>query len=228
MSAMRQREKQAGSADQARAKEIIRRLRRQYPETRCALAYRTPLQLLVATILSAQCTDKKVNEVTPTLFERYKTAEDFARAGQQEFEQQIRQTGFFRNKAKNIIAAARRICEAYAGSVPDSMAELITLPGVARKTANIVLSSAFRKAEGIAVDTHVKRLAQRLGLSRAANPDKIEEDLLKIVPRKDWLDINYLLVDHGRRICDAKKPRCPACVLKDLCPSAAQFLSPSP
>jgi len=223
MSAITRKAQQAGTADQARAKEIIRRLRRHYPETRCALRYQTPLQLLVATILSAQCTDKKVNEVTRELFKRYRTVEDFASARQEQFEQEVRQTGFFRNKTKNIIAAARRICEAYAGRVPDSMAELITLPGVARKTANIVLSSAFKKAEGIAVDTHVKRLAQRLGLSRATDPDKIEGDLLRLVPRKDWLDINYLLVDHGRSVCDAKKPRCPACCLNDICPSAAQI-----
>lgn len=203
-----------------RVKNIINLLRKEYPATRTALQHRTPLQLLVATILSAQCTDKKVNEVTKTLFKKYKRAEDFAQARQNEFEQEIRQTGFFRNKAKNIIDASKKICKDYQGTVPDTMDKLTTLPGVARKTANILLSSAFKKAEGIAVDTHVKRLSHRLGLSSAKNPDKIEKDLTEVVPRQDWLDFNYLFVDHGRNICDAKKPLCFSCILKHLCPSA--------
>ncbi len=205
---------------QKRATKIVNLLHKEYPEVRTALHYKTTLQLLVATILSAQCTDKKVNEVTRTLFSKYKSAEDFAQARQEEFEQEIRSTGFFRNKARNIIAAAQRICTAYGGRVPDTMEELITLPGVARKTANIVLSSAFKKAEGIAVDVHVKRLSQRLGLSSQSNPDKIERDLMQVVAGKDWLDFNYLLVEHGRKICMARKPLCTSCVLQTICPSA--------
>ena len=204
---------------------IIRLLRKEYPTIRTTLEYKTPFQLLIATILSAQCTDKKVNEVTKSLFRRYAKAEDFARAGQQQLEQVIRPTGFFRNKSKNIIGASKKICEQYKGMVPDSMPRLLTLPGVARKTANIVLSSAFKKAEGIAVDTHVKRLSNRLGLSSQTNPDKIEKDLLEIVPRKDWIDCNYLLVNHGRKICKARKPLCPVCILKDLCPSQSTINS---
>jgi endonuclease-3 len=176
----------------------------------------------VATILSAQCTDKKVNEVTKPLFKKYRSAQDFARARQEQLEQEVRQTGFFRMKARNIIAAAQRLCDVYGGTVPDTMEELITLPGVARKTANIVLSSAYNKAEGIAVDVHVKRLAGRLGLSSQSNPDKIERDLMALLPRRDWIDFNYLIVDHGRAVCTARKPQCTLCVLSDICPSAGQ------
>jgi len=203
-----------------RAMEIIVRLHRSYPSSRTALTYTTPLQLLIATILSAQCTDKKVNEVTRPLFKKYRTAENFARARQEELEQEIRPTGFYRNKARSIIASAQRICASYGGKVPDTMEDLITLPGVARKTANIVLSSAFKKAEGIAVDVHVKRLAGRLGLSAETNTDKIEKDLMAIVPRNNWIELNYLLVDHGRMICRARKPLCSSCVLNDICPSS--------
>lgn len=203
-----------------KAKKIITLLRREYPFSKTALVHDSALQLLIATILSAQCTDKKVNQVTAPLFKKYSRAEDFARANPQEFEQEIRPTGFYRNKAKNIIATAEKICRGYAGEVPDSMEALLTLPGVARKTANIVLSSAFQKAEGIAVDTHVKRLANRLGLSSKADPNKIEKDLLEAFSRNDRLDVNYLLVDHGRKICNAAKPLCPQCVLRKICPSA--------
>jgi len=200
--------------------KIVSLLKKKYPELQTALFYKTPLQLLVATILSAQCTDKKVNEVTKTLFKKYTSADDFAAARQVDVEQEIRQTGFFRNKAKNIIAAAQKIRNDFGGNVPDSMDKLISLPGVARKTANIVLSSAYKKAEGIAVDTHVKRLSQRLGLSTQKNPDKIERDLMALVPKKYWLDFNYLLVNHGRDTCDAKKPLCSSCTLSSICPSA--------
>jgi endonuclease-3 len=178
---------------------------------------------MVATILSAQCTDERVNMITPSLFKKYPTARHFAGARQAVLEQEIRSTGFFRNKAKNIIGACRKIVEDFGGEVPDSMEELITLPGVARKTANIVLSSGFCMAEGIAVDTHVKRLSERLGLSRHRDPVKIERDLLEIVPRKDWLDFNYMLVNHGRAVCQARKPLCPSCILRSLCPSARKF-----
>lgn len=209
-----------------RVQEIIKRLRRQYPQARTALHFQTPFQLLVATILAAQCTDEKVNQITPILFQKYPTITDLAQAPQEEVEAIIRPTGFFRNKARHIIAAARAIVDNYGGEVPSTMEELVTLPGVARKTANIVLSSAFRRAEGIAVDTHVKRLAQRLGLSAHQDPNRIEQDLMAIVPRLDWLDFNYLLVDHGRAVCQARRPRCRECVLKDLCPSAEIASSP--
>ncbi|MFH1854557.1 MAG: endonuclease III [Candidatus Omnitrophota bacterium] len=208
--------------DSARARvlKIIKILSSSYPKSRTAFYYKTPFQIMIATILSAQCTDARVNRITPLLFKKYKTAGDFAKAKRAELEREIRSTGFFRNKTKNIISASKKIIKDFKGKVPDSMEELITLPGVARKTANIVLSSGFGKSEGIAVDTHVKRLSKRLGLSRHDNPDKIEQDLLKIVPKKDWLDFNYMFVNHGRRICNAKKPLCGECKLNELCPSA--------
>jgi endonuclease-3 len=209
--------------EKERVKKIIELLRKEYPEARTALHYRSPFELLVATMLAAQCTDERVNKVTPGLFAKYPTVEHFARAEQKELEKDIRSTGFFRNKARNIIALAKKLVEEHGGQVPDSMEELVKLPGVARKTANIVLSSAFRKAEGIAVDTHVRRLAERLGLSQQKQPEKIEQDLMAIVPREEWLDFNYLLVEHGRKICQARKPRCQECVLKDLCPSFEKF-----
>jgi endonuclease III len=203
-----------------KAGKIISLLKNEYGPTRTFLNHKSPFQLLIATILSAQCTDKKVNEVTLPLFEKYKKPADFAAAEQAVLEQEIRQTGFFRNKAKNLISCSTRICDVYKGKVPDSMEELITLAGVARKTANIVLSTAFGKTEGIAVDTHVKRLSNRLGLSSENNPDKIETDLTSAVKKKDWNNINYLLISHGRKVCDARKPDCGVCVLKKLCPSA--------
>jgi endonuclease III len=203
--------------------KIIRILRREYPESRTALWHETPLQILIATILAAQCTDERVNKVTPGLFGKYPAAGDFANADRATLETEIRSTGFFRNKAKSIIGAARKIVEDFGGEVPSTMEELLTLPGVARKTANIVLSSGFGKSEGIAVDTHVRRLSGRLGLSRQTVPEKIEKDLLKIVPRRDWLDFNYLLVNHGRKICSARKPLCPQCAVRKLCPSAVKL-----
>ena len=207
-----------------RLRAIIEILRKQYPASRTALEFETPLQILVATILSAQCTDERVNQITPGLFRKYPTVSDFANADREELEKQIRPVGFFRNKAKSIMGASKKIVGEFGGEVPKTMAELIRLPGVARKTANIVLSSAFQKAEGIAVDTHVKRLSGRLGASREHDPEKIERDLLGLVLRKDWLDFNYLLVNHGRKICQARKPQCPECVIHHLCPSAKQFL----
>ena len=203
-----------------RTEAIVTILRRTDPESRTALQFRNPLQILVATILSAQCTDAKVNEITPDLFAAYPTAGAFAAADPADLEERIHPTGFFRQKTRSIIGAAQKIVRDFGGEVPDSMADLITLPGVARKTANIVLSSGYGKAEGIAVDTHVKRLAVRLGLSSESNPDKIEQDLLRIVPRDAWLDLNYLLVNHGRQICQARNPRCVECPLQALCPSA--------
>jgi endonuclease-3 len=203
--------------------KIIRVLRREYPHSRTALEFQTPLQILVATILAAQCTDERVNKVTPGLFRRYPTAEALASADRAELEAEVRPTGFFRNKAKSIIGAAQKIVQDFDGRVPANMADLVTLPGVARKTANIVLSSGYGIAEGIAVDTHVKRVSGRLGLTRQSDPDKIEKDLLKLVPKKDWLDFNYMLVNHGRKICQARQPRCPECPLQKLCPSAEKF-----
>jgi len=210
----------------ARVLEIIARLRKEYPNARIALNFGNEWELLVAVILSAQCTDKKVNEVTPSLFGKYRTIEDFASANLAELEAYIKPTGFYRNKAKHIKQAAQKILLDYNGQVPASMAELLTLPGVARKTANIVLGNAYPEAyardpqAGIAVDTHVARLSQRLGLVDSAAPEKIERQLMEIVPRKDWFDFTYLLIDHGRTVCDAKRPRCGECVLVDLCPSA--------
>lgn len=207
--------------------EIITIFRKTYPSSRTSLKHENALQILVATILAAQCTDEKVNQITPSLFQKYPTPSDFASADQAELEEEIRPTGFFRNKTKSIINASKKIVEDFGGVVPDNMEDLISLPGVARKTANIVLSSAFKKAEGIAVDTHVRRLSQRLGLSKEKDPVKIERDLMMLVPKEDWLDFNYILVNHGRKICQARKPFCPQCFVKHLCPSAKDFYSES-
>ena len=203
--------------------EIVELLRKSYPRSRTALKFESPLQILIATILSAQCTDEKVNQITPDLFRKYPTALNFAQADPKTLEKEIRSTGFFRNKTKSIIKTSKKIVSDFGGKVPDSMESLITLPGVARKTANIVLSTAYEKAEGIAVDTHVKRLSHRLGLSKEKNPDKIEQDLLALVPKKDWINFNYMLVNHGRKVCQARKPKCPECVLKHLCPSVKEY-----
>ena len=197
--------------------------RKQYPEARIALRFTDPLQLLVATILSAQCTDARVNVVTEKLFRKYKNAEDYAKADIREFEQDIRSTGFYRNKAKNIVAAAQMIIGDFSGKVPDTMAELIRLPGVARKTANVVLYNAFGKIEGIAVDTHVRRLSQRLGLSGNYDPEKIEQDLMGQIDKKLWGHVSHLLIEHGRQVCGAKKPQCKQCVLARLCPAKKTF-----
>jgi endonuclease-3 len=207
-------------SSEERINDIILTLRNAYPETQTALDYKTPLQLLVATILSAQCTDERVNKVTPGLFQKYPDAQAFAQAVPSELEEAIHSTGFFRNKAKHIIGASKKIVDDFNGQAPDTMEALLTLPGVARKTANIILASVFKKAEGIAVDTHVHRLANRLGLSQKKSPDQIEKDLLKLVPKQDWIDFNFLLVNHGRSVCVAKKPKCSACRLNTLCPSS--------
>jgi len=201
-----------------RALQIIRILEKEYPDPRAFLHFETPLEILVAVILSAQCTDKQVNLITPALFKKYPTARDYVEAEQSELETAIHSTGFFRNKAKNIKGAARKIVEDFGGEVPSTMEELLTLPGVARKTANIVLSAAFKKAEGIAVDVHVQRVSQRLGLSAHKEPEKIERDLLEIVPRKDWINFNYWVVSHGRAVCQARKPLCEICKLRSFCP----------
>ncbi len=203
--------------------KIIELLRKEYPDIRIALEYSNPLELLIATILSAQCTDKRVNEVTKTLFKKYRTPQDYIKISQEELEKDIYSTGFYRNKAKNIKKLSQMLVDDFGGKVPDTMEDLLTLPGVARKTANIVLSEAFGKLEGIAVDTHVKRLSARLGLTENTDPDKIEKDLMKIVPGKDWGIFTLLLILHGRKICLAKKPLCAECVLNKLCPSAFTF-----
>lgn len=203
-----------------RIEEIIARLHAAHPDAHCALDHRNAYELLVATILSAQCTDERVNKVTPALFAAYPTAEAMAGAEQEEIETLVKSTGFFRNKAKNILGAARRIMTAYGGEVPAEMDDLLSLPGVARKTANVVLGNVFHKATGVVVDTHVKRLSNRLGLTEHEQPEKIEQDLIALVPQDEWIDFSHLLIFHGRRVCNARKPDCPNCILPDLCPTA--------
>ena len=205
-----------------RIKPIIARLRRRFPEARCALDHQDPLQLLVATILSAQCTDARVNLVTRDLFAKYHTASDYANADPEVFEREIKSTGFFRNKTKSILGMAKALTEGHGGRVPSTMEELTRLPGVGRKTANVVLGTAFGINEGVVVDTHVSRIANRLKLTTQKDPVKIEQDLMKLVPRKDWADFSHLLIHHGRQICDARKPKCEVCPINDLCPSAGR------
>ena len=200
--------------------KIVKLLEKEHPDAKIALHYTNPLELLIATILSAQCTDKRVNIVTKTLFEKYRTAEDYANANAKELEEDIRSTGFYRNKTRNIKKCCQMLVERFNSQVPRTMEEMLELPGVARKTANIVLSNAFEIIEGIAVDTHVRRLAKRLGLTENEDPNKIEEDLMKIVPKDYWMKITDLLIFHGRRICVAKKPKCEMCILNKICPSA--------
>ena len=203
--------------------KIIEILEKEHNDAEIALNFNNPLELLVSTILSAQCTDERVNLVTPNLFKKYAKAEDYANADLKELEQDVRSTGFYRNKAKNIKKSCQLLVEKHNSQVPKTMQELIELPGVARKTANIVLQNAYGIIEGIAVDTHVRRLAQRLGLTENRNPEKIEKDLMMITPKNEWMHITDLLIFHGRRICDAKKPRCAKCVLNEICPSAFSF-----
>ena len=203
-----------------RIRSILARLKRRYPEARCALDHQDPLQLLVATILSAQCTDARVNIVTRDLFAKYRTAVDYADANPAVFEQEIKSTGFFRNKTKSILGMARALVEGRGGRVPRTMDELTALPGVGRKTANVVLGTAFGVNEGVVVDTHVGRIANRLKLTAQQDPVKIEQDLMKLVPRKEWADFSHLLIHHGRQICEARKPQCEICPVNALCPSA--------
>lgn len=205
---------------------LIDALDKAYPDAHCSLDFRSPLQLLIATILSAQCTDKRVNMVTPVLFKRYKTATDFAAAKPKELEEIIRSTGFFRNKSKNIIACCQKISADFGGRVPDDMEDLITLPGVARKTANVVLYNAYGKNEGIAVDTHVTRVAARLGLTVSDKPPVIEQDLMKIIPRDQWGHFSHLLIELGRDKCKAPVPDCQPCTLKKLCPWYIEIIQP--
>ncbi len=198
--------------------ELIRLLHELYPDADCELEHSNALELLVATILSAQCTDERVNQVTKTLFQKYPTAADYAEADVETFEQEIRSTGFYRNKTKLVLGAARRIVDVHDGEVPDTMEELLTLPGVARKTANLVLGTAFGVPSGVVVDTHVRRLSQRLGLSAQKNPDKIERELVASLPKDEWIFMGYAVILHGRRVCKAKKPMCEECALAEICP----------
>ncbi|MCX5782976.1 MAG: endonuclease III [Elusimicrobia bacterium] len=202
----------------SKAGKILSFLSREYPDAKTALRHKNPFQLLVATILSAQCTDERVNKVTPALFKKYLCPQTFASADIKELEQDIRSTGFYRNKAKSIKESSSAIIKNFGGKVPKTMKELLTLRGVARKTANVVLGDAYKVAEGIAVDTHVKRLAFRLGLSKNTNPEKIEKDLMGIFDKKDWIWISHALIYHGRKICKAQNPQCPLCGLNKICP----------
>jgi endonuclease III len=199
---------------------VFSRLKRAYPDAHTELDFETPLQLLIATILSAQCTDKRVNMVTPLLFRTFPTAAALAAAQPEKLEEIIKSTGFFRNKTKSLIGLGKALIERHNGEVPDTMAELVQLPGVGRKTANVILGNAFGKNEGVVVDTHVARLSHRLGLTRETDPVKIEQDMMKLFPRDDWALLAHLLIFHGRRVCVARAPKCEICVLNDICPSS--------
>ena len=202
--------------------EVLDRLAEHYPDATCALHHRSAFELLVATILSAQCTDERVNQVTPGLFEAYPDAAAMADADPGQLEESIRSTGFFRNKARSLIGASRRIRDAFGGKVPETMDELLTLPGVARKTANVVLGTWYGIADGIVVDTHVDRLSHRLGLAQGKNATQIEQELMERIPRDQWIDLSHRLIRHGRMLCKARKPRCPDCFLPDVCPYYAE------
>jgi endonuclease III len=209
---------------QGHAAEIISRLRKAYPDAHCALNHTNAFELLIATILSAQCTDERVNIVTSSLFRKYRSPGDYLKVLQTELEQDIHSTGFFRNKAKNIQGACKRLVEEFGGEIPQTMDELLSLSGVARKTANVVLGNAFGIASGVVVDTHVSRLSQRLGLSEQTTPEKIERNLQTLVPEKYWVMFSHWLIFHGRQICQARKPKCGECVLADICPSREFFI----
>ncbi len=208
---------------QIRAVAVLARLKNQYPDATCSLDYQSPVQLLVATILSAQCTDERVNKVTPDLFRQFPDAPSLAASDLLELEALIRSTGFYHNKARHIQGATRRIMDAFGGEVPQTMAELLTLPGVARKTANVVLAHAFGINAGVTVDTHVKRLSQRLGFTDQEDPQKIEQDLIPLLPQADWEHWSIRLIYHGRAVCKARSPQCGVCFLADLCPSAVKY-----
>jgi endonuclease III len=212
------------TATKQRTLEILLRLKRLYPDATCSLDYATPVQLMVATILSAQCTDERVNQVTPELFRRFPDAPALAGAELSELETLVHSTGFYRNKAKNIRAACQRIMSEYNGQVPAVMEDLLTLAGVARKTANVVLAHGFGINMGVTVDTHVKRLSRRLGLTRYEDPIRIERDLMKLLPQADWENWSIRIIYHGRAVCNARKPECERCELADLCPSAGQAI----
>ncbi len=210
----------AASEEKKRVLKIIRLLKKEYPDAKCSLNHSNPLELLLATILSAQCTDVRVNIVTADLFRKYRRLEDYVNVPRLELEADIRSTGFFRNKAKSLQGACKLINEQYGGRVPNTLEELLSLPGVARKTANVVLGNAFGIAAGVVVDTHVGRLSQRLGITDNKQPEKIERDLMEVVPRKEWIDFSHLLIYHGRKVCKARAPQCGDCVVERLCPSS--------
>ncbi|MDH7564113.1 MAG: endonuclease III [Candidatus Bathyarchaeota archaeon] len=214
------------SSSKAKVLKIIKLLEKEFPDAKIALHYSNPLELLIATILSAQCTDERVNIVTQQLFKKYRTIKDYADADLRELEQDIKSTGFYRNKARNIKKCCQMLIEKFNSQIPKTMEQILELPGVARKTANIVLSNAYGIVEGIAVDTHVRRVSKRLGLTAHEDADKIEQDLMKIVPKNSWMRITDLLIFLGRRTCSAKKPNCRQCVLNKLCPSAFTFDKP--
>ena len=207
----------------APAPEVTARLKAEYPDARTELDWSNPLELLVATILSAQTTDVQVNRVTESLFSKYRTAEDYADSTPDELEEDIRPTGFYRNKARSLRGMASALVEEHGGEVPRTMSELVALPGVGRKTANVVLGNAFGTNEGIVVDTHVRRVSGRLGLTESSDPVKIEQELMRLVPEGDWTIFSHLLILHGRRTCKARKPDCPNCILNDICPSAREY-----
>lgn len=208
-----------------RAGEIMSRLRRMYPDARCSLNFSTPHELLVATVLSAQCTDERVNQVTATLFKKYRSPEDFASADLAALEQDVKSTGFYRNKAKLVRDGAHMIVERFHGEVPRTMAELTTIPGAARKTANVVLGNAYGVVDGVVVDTHVGRVARRLGLTSQEDPVKVEQDLMRLLPQSDWLDFSHCVIYHGRALCQARRPLCEQCAMVDLCPTGQATLA---
>ena len=214
------RRKRRGPDLETHAREILARLKKEYPDAHCELDFETPLQLLIATILSAQCTDKRVNMVTPDLFRAYPDAKSLASADVTELENMIKSTGFFRNKTKSLLGMSAAVAEKHDGKVPSTMEDLVHLPGVGRKTANVVLGNAFNINEGVVVDTHVGRLAVRLGLTNETDPVKVEQALMTLIPRDDWTLVAHLLIFHGRRVCLARTPRCESCMLADVCPSA--------
>lgn len=211
-----------------RAAEVVRRLSIEYADAECALVHSSPFELMIATILSAQCTDERVNIVTADLFRKYRGPAEFAAADIRELERDVHSTGFFRNKAKNIQAACRRLLEVYGGEVPQTMEDLLTLGGVARKTANVVLGNAFGIAAGVVVDTHVGRLSRRLGLTKNEDAVKVEKDLQKLILREHWIMFPHWMIYHGRRVCDARKPKCGECLLADICPSFGKFEKQKP
>jgi endonuclease III len=207
-------------SEKQRTKKIIARLKKAYPDAKCSLNHSNPLELLIATILSAQCTDERVNIVTADLFRKYRSCADYLKAPASELQNDVRTTGFFRNKTKSIQGACKMLKEEFQDQVPQSIDELLKLPGVARKTANVVLGNAFGIASGVVVDTHVSRISRRLGLTKNTQPEKIERDLVEIVPKSDWIDFSHLLIYHGRKICKARKPLCESCVVEKYCPSS--------
>jgi endonuclease III len=222
---MAQKPSTPSQAESARAQQIVAELYRLYPDAKCSLDFTTPLELLVATILSAQCTDSLVNSVTPALFKKYRAAADYGAAPLEELEQDVRKTGFYRNKAKSLQNTGRLLVERFDGAVPRTMEELTTLPGVARKTANVVMGNAYGVVEGVVVDTHVGRLSRRMGLTTSEDPVRVEQDLMALLPQKDWLPLSHMMIYHGRAICQARRPLCEKCTLVALCPTGQQTLA---